>query len=452
MKRGHMNGYIYPRFSLSLLLILGCFLLIGCNIASPENQENSLNSAQTNHNTANAAETAIISLADITTTPTALVIIQETNAPGIVAEQTPHPPLVVTMTPTPTATWLPSPTSTPEPSPTAISIECANDQTLPVKVSPPEIDMRRGRIVVNGPHLYLAAQQYIGVFDISNPESPEFLGFWEFPDLSNISDIEARDGLVYVSSDFVLQVLNASAHCQFETISRTEMPLQIYQLELEDERLYAGGVSENDGMNQVVILSSNKSPSQEFDEVNLGEEPATWSVLEETIYSLSGDKLLVTDVSDPNAPFFQTANLDLDSEAVLFSPRRFVKDTLYLLLQGHGGYRLTLVRDLKEKVPTVIQDPIAYFFGPRSVFQVTDGYVFIGSNSCDVSCASVMTIADILDGQRLSQFGLQPHYPIYRYQEIREDLIYAFSNDSLLVIDVSNMAEPEIVTQVSFIP
>lgn len=419
-------------------------------MTSPEIQETSVNSTQADHNS--AIETGANSRATVIPMPTALATIQETATPEVIAEKTPHPPLATTMTPTPTATFFPSPTYTPEPSPTRVGVECENNQLLPATAFPTEIDMRSSRVVVDGSHLYLAAQQYLGLFDLATPESPEFLGFWELPELSGISAIEARDGLVYVSSESTLEILNTSPQCQFETIFRADMPLQIYQLELEDDRLYVGGVSENDGMDQVIILSTGEFPYQELDKVNLGEKPATWSVFEETLYSLSGDKLLITDVSDPHTPFTQTVNLDLDSEVVLFSPRKFVKDTLYLLLQGHGGYRLTIVKELKEEVPTILQDPVAYFFGTRSVFQVGDNYIFIGSNSCDVSCTSVMTIVDILDGQELSQFGLRPHYPIYRYEEIREDIIYAFSNDSLLVIDVSNMVEPKIIMEVPFTP
>ncbi|MBE7529140.1 MAG: hypothetical protein HS099_05345 [Ardenticatenaceae bacterium] len=447
-----MNDYIYPRFSLSLLLITCYFLLVGCSMTSPEIQENSLNSTQTNYHSTNATGTSTISLVTMTPTPTALSIIQETATPEITAGKTPHSPLAATTTTPPTATLFPSPTHTPEPSPTIVVVACENDRVLPGKVSPTEIDMRGSRIVVEGSHLYLAAQQYIGVFDISVPESPEFSGFWEFTELSNISDIEARDGIVYVSSDSTLQTLNASPECQFETISRADMPLQIYQLELEDDRLYVGGVSENDGKRKVFIYSIGELSRQELGAVELGEESATWSVFEETLYALSGNLLTFTEVSNPMTPHTQTVISGLDPEALLFSPGEFLNNTLYLLLQGHGGYRLTIVRELKEEIPTVIQDPIAYFFGTRSVFQVADNYIFIGSNSCDVSCASVMTIANVFDGQKLSQLGLQPHYPIYRYQEIREDIIYAFSNDSLLVIDVSNMAKPEIIAQALFIP
>jgi hypothetical protein len=297
--------------------------------------------------------------------------------------------------------------------------------------------------------LYLAVGQNIGVFDISKPEAPEFLGFWQFPNMTDISDIVVDNGIVYIASDFTIQVLNASPQCQFETIAHLNIPLRILHLNIEGDRLYAGGASENGEEREVVILFLGKLPQlEELGVVYLGDEPTTWSISEETLYSLSPNRLAVTDVSNPETPRIQPVNLTLDSDVLHYTPAQFNKNILYLLW---GSDIVTIISDLEGTSPTVIRrDDTRYIL--IDVFRVQDKYIFLGINSCDgAECASGVLILDADDGQEISSVSLYPYYPVYEYQEVEEHLFYAFSDDTLLVVDISSRDEPEIINEVQFI-
>ena len=73
-----------------------------------------------------------------------------------------------------------------------------------------------------------------------------------------------------------------------------------------------------------------------------------------------------------------------------------------------------------------------------------------GNNSCDgIECDSVTWILTSDTGRQLIQFGLRPHYPVYQFKQIADDLIYAFTPDSLLVIDISRINDPIVIDEIS---
>jgi hypothetical protein len=181
-------------------------------------------------------------------------------------------------------------------------------------------------------------------------------------------------------------------------------------------------------------------------------ESAAWSVFNETIYALVGNQLIYIETSDLARLSPQTVPLPLDMEAILFSPSDVVEDSLYLLLQDFGGYKLTIVSDIKSGNPTITQDPLAYFFGTSSIFKVQDNFIFIGNNSCDVDCISSVTIADSSDGHEIFSFGLQIQAPIFNYLKMSESLFYAFSTDALLVLDTTNQKSVNIINEEQFLP
>jgi hypothetical protein len=95
----------------------------------------------------------------------------------------------------------------------------------------------------------------------------------------------------------------------------------------------------------------------------------------------------------------------------------------------------------------IVMGDLAYF-----VYQVSGDYIFLGGYSCDISCGSYVTFFDTENGQEISSLGFPDHQsPVYSYYEIQSDVIYAFTDDSLLVIDTSNIAEPVVITEVSLI-
>jgi hypothetical protein len=360
-----------------------------------------------------------------------------------------------TATPDPSPTGTLSPTQTPTPLPTVVAVECRNSGELPDKAFPTEINMsgsHNQRVVVSYPYLYLAAGQYIGVFDISEPATPRFWGFWNFPDYPDIATLRVHNGIAYFTSGSKLVLLNLSAQCRFETIATIDIPLEVFRLEIEKDRLYLGGISV-DTKRQVIIFSLEQAEQpRELGVVDLGNAPATWSVFEERLYVLASE-LTVTDVNDPTILQTQVVNLTLDLQVLIYSPSEFFEDRLYLFSEAHG---LTIISHLHEETPLIkrnqeqqiIGGNLAYF-----IYQISENYIFLGDSRCGATdCNSSVTFLDAEDGQRLSTFGVHPsHYPIRSYHEIQPDIIYAFSDSSLLVINVSNIAHPVVIAEVSLI-
>jgi hypothetical protein len=224
-----------------------------------------------------------------------------------------------------------------------------------------------------------------------------------------------------------------------------DLPIQISRLQVEGDRLYVGGYSADDGPLHVNILSI-VLPSQPETLSTIELERAVWSVHNEKLYShVLGDveKILVTDLAEPANPRTKPVNINVEPEILTRSLPRFVKDTLYLLSDRGEVF---IVNDLQAEIPAVRVIPEQYPF--IEVFQVRDDYIFLGSNWCDVECTSSLWVLDAVNGTELSRLGLHPHYPVWRYLEITENIIYAFTNDTLLVIDISDTANPMIIGEV----
>jgi hypothetical protein len=420
---------------------------MGCNVDSNEN--GLVASSPEAINTTRPTATITSTLA-IETLP-AFTPDSENSAPEEIARATATAIPTVTATPTPT----PSLTPPPVPLPTAVFIECQATSPLPDKAFPTQLDMtgsHNQRVAISYPYLYLAAEQYIGVFDISAPDKPIFLGFWEFPHWPNISTLQVNSGVIYFTTGTTLVTLNLSPECLFETIGTTDLSLQAYQLQIEDNHLYLGGLLPGTERRQISIFSiDGPGKLEESSTVDFGDEPARWSVFDGTIYSL-GDTFTLIDVSDPTNPQTRESNLELDPEILRYSPSEFFEDRLYLLWEGHY---LTIISNLQDEAPVVKRDSQQRIIGgdlSNFVYQVSENYIFLGDSLCDISCRSVVTIFNSENGQELSRYGLpDDHYPIHSYYEISQDIIYAFSDEFLLVMDISDIANPKIIAEVPLI-
>lgn len=440
-----MVNYMIKRFNLYVIfLVTFVFLLIGCAITTGQNDPTVASETL-------ATQTATI-LPSLTTGP----VISSPTLPLTKTSEPDEISLVITTTVTPivTATSSPIPTYTPTPSPTVAAFPCNDTGKFPGKAFPSQVDMSRSnnqRVAISYPFLYLAVEQYIGVFDISDPDAPQFWGFWDFPEWPDISTLQVHNGVAYFTSGSTLIIVNLSLQCRFQTISTIEIPAQVFQIEIEGNRLYVDETSIETGKNLVAVFSISE-PSQplELGIVDLG-QIATWSVFDKTIYSL-GDELITFDVSDPANPSPKPANLTLDPDILAYSPSVFQKDRLYLLWETS---KLTIISQMHDESPVFKRNPqqqivmgdLAYF-----IFQVSENYIFLGGYSCDIACGSYVTFFDIEDGQKMSGLGIPDHQsPVYSYYEIKPDVIYAFTDDSLLIIDISSIAQPVIIAEVSLI-
>lgn len=409
-------NYIYEKISLIGYVVLSFVLLTGCNAPFKPNE---------------IQETIIETVTPIETLPPLDLNLEEPIA---------IPTTLLEEENTKVATNIPSPTPK----------SCLNLQSQLPKAFPTEIDMQFAKTATEYPYLYLAVEHHIGIFNITSERTPIFLGFWKLSNLSKTLDIEAKNGIIYVGSDSYLQTLTISQQCLLQTVSSKEIDLQVFNLELENSKLYVGGVFKNK-QNRQILIYPNTDLQEEKDLIDLGENSLTWSIFNQNIYFFSKGELFFTDISNINTYQINSVNINLDANLLLISPAIVKRDRLYLLLQEGGGFKLTIVSNIKENIPTITQNPIGYHFGGFDVFDVQDNYIFIGNNGCDIDCASATDIIDINTGQSLVRMGFHPHYPIYKYQEVSKTIIYAFSNNSLLVMDISNLNESQIVGQIPFI-
>lgn len=432
---------IQQLYMIILMVVAFTYGLTGCQPAS--SQENQPNSAPTKN--------AVDSIEN----PTVISGVQSISTVSPATKEplpTPTPTSTLTPVPLPTVISSPIPTPTIKPTPPAPDVPCKNTGSLPGQAFPDQIDMsgsHNQRVAIAYPLLYLAVEQYIGIFNIAEPAAPEFLGFWNFPDWPDISTLQVHDGIVYFSSGSTVILLNLSAKCQFETITSVEIPLEIYRLRIEGERLFVGGIANS--KDRVVTIYSVDTLDQitKIGEVYLGEVPYTWSVKEDNLFAL-GDELININVADPSKPEYQSVNLSLDTEKLAYSPSIWKDDILYLLWEAHT---LTIVSHLQEREPTVIRnDQRQIIMGNLNhfAFQVSENYSFLGGYTCDGgSCGSYISIFDATNGQELSGLGIPDHQsPVHSYYEIEPNIIYAFTDDSLLVIDITNKEEPIIIGEV----
>ena len=429
-----------------------CVLLASCGSnLTQESSDTQVNSSTAVTSTVQNIEEDNITPQIITNTPTIRATIQQiaANTPvsAIEISETPF----TTATPIPSATVPPTLTSPPTPSLTELAPACEESDALPDKALPRNVDIASSHIVVDYPYMYLAAEQYIGVFDISDPVYPQFLGFWEFPDLSKIVSLKVHNGIAYVVSDSTVHMMNLSTQCRFTPIATIELSSTPWGIHIEGDRLYLGEYSgEGEEDQSQVNIFSIAVPSQptKLGVVDLGQNALLWSVSEGSIYSLKDDKLFVSDVSNPQIVHTEPLNVVPDSGILSRSlGGKLTNGSLYVFSNADG---LLIISDLQEESPIVKHNPRVY---PQvHIFQVQEDYVFLGDNSCDgIDCGSVAYIMDAETGEELSYFGLSPHYPVFKYQEIQDDLIYAFTPNTMLVIDISNLANPVIIGQIPLI-
>lgn len=432
---------IQQLYVMFLMIVALTYGLTGCQPASY--QENQVTSAPTKNQVGSMEKPTEIS--DIQSRSTISPATQEPLP-------TSTPTATLTPAPLPTATSSPTPTPTIKPTPPAPDVPCKNTGGLPGQAFPDQIDMsgsHNQRVAIAYPLLYLAVEQYIGIFNIANPAAPQFLGFWGFPDWPHISTLQVQNGVAYFTNESTVILLNLSAKCQFETITKIDIPFKIFQLEVQGNRLYIDETSLADQENQVVIFSIVEPNSLEQLGIIDLRQVATWSVLEENLYAL-GDELMNIDVADPSQPEYQPVNLPLDTEKLAYSPSIWKDDRLYLLWEAQT---LTIVSELQEKEPTVIRnDDRQIIMGDLNhfAFQVSENYIFLGGYTCDGgSCGSYVSFFDATNGQELSGLGIPDHQsPVHSYYEIEPNIIYAFTDDSLLVIDITNQEKPIIIDEV----
>lgn len=445
----------FLRFYSITTFILSCtVLLVGCNVSSQPEMENTLVDNQEVVTIAVERSEYIVTVTPIGTThPTPTIRDQQTAVlvptTTVTGEFTEYPLSTDTPLPLATPTVSSTLTSTPTPTPAILPPACSNLTNLPKKAFPREIDIANAHIAVDGTVLYLAVESYIGVFDISHPVSPNFMGFWELPDLPKIKEFRVHHGVAYVRHGTTVHLLNLSQDCQFTSIATIDMLSEVFHVEVERNKVYIGGIL--GGQNLVVIFDvSNASQPKELSRVEFGSEPTIWSVWEDNLYSLRGDNLFVTDVSNLDTLSTQPVNIELDPSLLSRAWIDLIGDKLYLLSEADG---LWILSNLKDTSPNLHVNPQQYIL--IGIFEIQKKYIFLGYLGCEggeIDCSSLALILDADSAEQLSSISFDPHGDIFHYKEVQDGFLYAFSNESLIVVDISNIDNPVIMGHVSLGP
>ena len=286
------------------------------------------------------------------------------------------------------------------------------------------------------------------------PSQPKFYGFWQLPWPGQATDVLAHNGVLYVSSGPIVQLLNLNPACRFTPVTQLELPFDATRMEIEDDRLYVGGINKQLNTEQLAIFVF-RSPVQleQVKLLDLGAEPVRWSVMQNEVFVLSGVELGAIEVSDPAIPVSRPINVMMDTEFLVRQPREMVDDEFYYYSSREG---LNIVRDLGQILPRLQTTPEEYALDnvTRAVIdsmQIDQNYIFLGSNWCDVDCGSIINIVNRENFEPIAVLGLQPHYPIHHYAEITDEVIYAFSDNQLLVIDISTPNNPNVIQAIPLI-
>lgn len=363
--------------------------------------------------------------------------------------------VVATSVPSPTATPSLSSTDTnsPIPTPTVATIACV-DGALELEKGFPgsaDLQMQDSRTFFDGNFVYLAAQNYLGLVDTSAPVQPRFYGFWQLPQPGQTTDILTHDGVLYVSFDSTVQLLNLNPACRLSPIAQLELPFNATRMEIENNRLYVAGTNDQLNTEQLAIFAI-QSPTQleQVGLLDLGAEPVRWSVMQNEVFVLSGVELGAIDVSEPAAPVSRSIDVMMDTEFLIRQNREMIDNAFYYYSSREG---LNVVRNL-DQIPPSLQttaEEHALNSVTREVIdsmQIDQSYIFLGSNWCDGDCASIVNVVDRESFAPLAVLGLQPHYPVHHYVEITDEVFYAFSDNQLLVIDISDPKAPSIIQTV----
>jgi hypothetical protein len=372
-----------------------------------------------------------------------------------------------------------SPITTPVPSPPALSTE-TSPVSPKITLTPPsvpnikdvqceefaeifvasQVDMEpihiiRSDILVDNAIMYMGIKEYIRVFDVSNPATPSLLSVWELPTAAKVSGIEAHDGIGYITSGAALYLVDLSSICQPDLLTIIEMPFEVYWLEKEGDRLYVGGweyVESESGLTisgRRISIFSIEIPTQpqELKTIEL-EKPAMWSVKNQKLYFEADSRLFFSNTEEP-LPEMQPIEIMLDPQIIAASTPILVGDTLYLHSWSDGVF---IIKHLGNTTPVI--EHRRYSYPLASFFEVHEDYITLGySKWCDEpECSSTAYLLSIEDGRELSEISFEPYGEVYRYFQVQKEVIYAFSLDSLFVVDLANLSNPTVIKQMLFLP
>lgn len=288
--------------------------------------------------------------------------------------------------------------------------------------------------------LYVAVQNWIGIVRLDEPErlvadpySILTYGFEEVPGLPAATDIEvSSNGLLYLTGDFRLTLLHADDPCYLVQAATADFPFPAQDVELEGARVYVGG-QDGEGLHISVLDQAALPKLQQLTMLTFPR--GVWSVVGEQLLTYDPVAALVTisDLSDLNAVVTREVAVPVEPEPNEIGQPQMFDDTLSLLIWDKGHMTMS---SLLEAEPVVTWREFNTYYSFR--FHLLQAkHIFVVHNWCDVGCTSGVYIADRNPEGEFEFFPLYPHYPVFHYHGIEEDVVLAFSDYSLIVMNLN---------------
>lgn len=387
-----------------------------------------------------------------TNEPSALSISENASATPTVTitaaaspTSTPTPTLPSTPTTSATASLIPLPTHTPTPTATPIPpfVRCNESSPTPLSVSPDSVDISHSHIVVEQPYMYMATEHFVSMFDLTDPIYPRFYGFWDLGEIPEITGLVTYNRVIYVSSGNTVYALNSYVHCRFALLTQLELPFPIDQLELSGGSLYVGGRLQDE--EQIALVHIVTPTELELAHIlNLRTPYVLWSLHEGKLYfvDLPADEFWVLDATASTRDDAQILSADINLDTLM---------PVWLELRGNVLYShseqigFTIMTALPDQLAIITQGPPVFPLMGYD-FQVQTEYIFLGTTFCEVTCTGSVTLFNAITGREYSAFSTWPFYPVVRFIQTQDNLIYAFTEDSPLVKDailVIDLTKPE---------
>jgi hypothetical protein len=296
-------------------------------------------------------------------------------------------------------------------------------------------------------NLYMTVDNWVGLihmqqpFTLDNPRNIWPIRFVEVPELPIIADIEVQHDVAFIAGGSQLLMAHTDVNCYLVPIVTTEFSFEVQAIEMEADRLYVGGMA--DGLLHVEILDRHALPEI----VSLGIvtfEPAEWSVVGEEILTLDLDNLTLaaTNVADPKLPETRKLTVPLDREWPIIPSPQLVEDNLSVVVLEQG---LLSITGLLDPNPVMTWHELDFYFTLR-FHEAQEEHLFVGANFCDMgNCGSSVSMTTRNPEDALSRIDLYPHHPVNHYYAVNNDVIFAFSDYSLIIIDLAAPEGQEIV-------
>jgi len=418
-----------------IFILIGLTILVGCDSSS----ENETTVTPIN------GQSALSNNDNFTVTPTHVVT--ATVSPTPIAT-----PTTIPATPIPSATLSPTHTPTPTTTPMPPVVRCNESSPIPDKVFPSSVDIFHSHIVVEQPYMYLATEHYVSMFDLTDPIYPRFYGFWDLGEIPEITGLVTYNRVAYVSSGNTVYALNPSVRCRFTLLTQIEMPFPIDKLELSAGNLYIGGRLQDE--EQIALVHIVTSTELELAHVvNLRTPYTLWSLHEEKLYfvDLPTDEFWVLDATASTRDDAQILSADINLDTLRPVWLELRGNVLYAHSEQTG---FTIMTALPDQLTVITQGPPVFPLMGYN-FQVQTKYIFLGTTSCQVTCSGSVTLFNATTGQEYSGFSTWPFYPIVRFIQIQDNLVYAFTEDSPLVNDamlVIDLTKPEEDIVINWLP